>query len=173
VPLLAAASLPQCRRGARESWRPLLAFRARQAGRRSADAIASASLRRCYDQMRIKRASPQRDLFRVLIPAHAPYVNSELELSVRTLRGSDGKKAGGLPSGRPWLFVVATLLCAVAFLAPAAAAAPVGRPSQRGWACRCLAMAFCRHVVFTPPRPWQPNLVADRRRLGSHSHTQN
>src|SRR6266436_6636453 len=69
---------------------------------RAGDCVrAAASLRRCYDQMRIKRASPQRDLFRVLIPAHAPYVNSELELSVRTLRGSDGKKAGGLPSGRP------------------------------------------------------------------------
>jgi molybdate transport system substrate-binding protein len=58
-------------------------------------------------------------LFRLLIPA--PYVNSALELSVRTLRGSDGKKDGGLPPGRAWLCVVATLLCAVALLAPAAA----------------------------------------------------
>src|SRR5260370_26807139 len=58
-------------------------------------------------------------LFRLLIPA--PYVNSALE--VRTLRGSDGKKDGGLPPGRAWLCVVATLLCAVALLAPAAAAA--------------------------------------------------
>src|SRR5260370_1667203 len=56
-------------------------------------------------------------LFRLLIPA--PYVNSALE--VRTLRGSDGKKDGGLPPGRAWLCVVATLLCAVALLAPAAA----------------------------------------------------
>src|SRR6266446_6520795 len=44
-------------------------------------------------------------------------------LSMRTLRGSDGEKAGGLPRGRPWLCVVATLLCAVALLAPAAAGA--------------------------------------------------
>src|SRR5260370_34079426 len=44
-------------------------------------------------------------------------------LSMRTLRGSDGEKAGGLPRGRRWLCAVATLLCAVAFLAPAAAAA--------------------------------------------------
>src|SRR5262244_2008040 len=44
-------------------------------------------------------------------------------LSVRILRGSDGKKALGLPSGCPWRWVVATLLCAIAFLAPAAAAA--------------------------------------------------
>src|SRR5436190_20933443 len=44
-----------------------------------------------------------------------------LELSVRTLRGSDGKKDGGLPRGRPWLCVVAALLCAAALLASAAA----------------------------------------------------
>jgi molybdate transport system substrate-binding protein len=44
-------------------------------------------------------------------------------LSVRILRGSDGKKAVGLPSGCPCRWVGATLLCAVAFLAPAAAAA--------------------------------------------------
>src|SRR5258706_11463143 len=72
----------------------------------------------CDDQLRITYASPQRNLFRLLIPA--PYVNSALELSVRTLRGSDGKKDGGLPPGRAWLCVVATLLCAVALLAPAA-----------------------------------------------------
>jgi molybdenum ABC transporter molybdate-binding protein len=46
-----------------------------------------------------------------------------LELSVRTLRGSDGKKDGGLPRWRAWLCVVAALLCAVAFLAPAVASA--------------------------------------------------
>ena len=44
-------------------------------------------------------------------------------LLVRILRGSDGKKALGLPSGCPWRWVGATLLCAIAFLAPAAAAA--------------------------------------------------
>src|SRR6516225_2005483 len=42
---------------------------------------------------------------------------------VRILRGSDGKKALGLPSGCPWRWVGATLLSAIAFLAPAAAAA--------------------------------------------------
>src|SRR6516165_10407017 len=44
-------------------------------------------------------------------------------LLVRILRGNDGKKAVGLPSGCPWRWVGATLLCAIAFLAPAAAAA--------------------------------------------------
>src|SRR6516165_2505341 len=44
-------------------------------------------------------------------------------LLVRILRGSDGKKALGLPSGCPWRWIGATLLCAIAFLAPAAAAA--------------------------------------------------
>jgi hypothetical protein len=44
-------------------------------------------------------------------------------LSVRTLRGSDGKKAGRLPHGRLWLCAFATLLCAVALLASRAAAA--------------------------------------------------
>jgi molybdate transport system substrate-binding protein len=44
-------------------------------------------------------------------------------LSVRILRGSGGKKAIGLLSGCPWRWVGATLLCAIAFLAPAAAAA--------------------------------------------------
>src|SRR5215472_12784993 len=44
-------------------------------------------------------------------------------LLVRILRGSDREKAVGLPSGCPWRWVVATLLCAIAFLAPAAAAA--------------------------------------------------
>ena len=43
--------------------------------------------------------------------------------SVRTLRGSDGKNAGGLPRWRPCLCAFATLLCAVALLTPAAAAA--------------------------------------------------
>ena len=37
---------------------------------------------------------------------------------MRTLGGSDGEKAGGLPHGRPWLCAVATLLCAIAFLGP-------------------------------------------------------
>jgi molybdate transport system substrate-binding protein len=46
-----------------------------------------------------------------------------LELSVRTLRVNDGKKAGRLPHGYPWLCVVATLLYAVALLAPATAGA--------------------------------------------------
>src|SRR5882724_253590 len=46
-----------------------------------------------------------------------------LELSVPTLRGSDGKKPSGLPRERPYLWAFATLLCAVAFLAPAAGAA--------------------------------------------------
>src|SRR6266446_9851828 len=45
-------------------------------------------------------------------------------LSVRTLRGSDEKRdVFGLPGGRPWLCVAASLLCAVAFLAPTAAGA--------------------------------------------------
>ena len=43
--------------------------------------------------------------------------------SVRTLRGSDGKNAGGLPRWCPCLCAFATLLCAVALLTPAAAAA--------------------------------------------------
>jgi hypothetical protein len=46
-----------------------------------------------------------------------------LGLSVRTLRDSDGKKDGGLPRGRAWLCVAAALLCAAAFLVPAAASA--------------------------------------------------
>ena len=44
-----------------------------------------------------------------------------LELSVPTLRGSDGKKPSGLPRERPYLWAFAILLCAVALLAPAAA----------------------------------------------------
>src|SRR5712691_11466929 len=72
-------------------------------------------------RLRITCASPQRDLFALLIPA--PYGNSALGLSVRTLRDSDRKKDGGLPRGRAWLCVVAAFLCAVAFLAPAAASA--------------------------------------------------
>ena len=43
--------------------------------------------------------------------------------SVRTSRGSDGEKAHGLLRGRPYLYAFATLQCAVALLAPAAAAA--------------------------------------------------
>jgi molybdate transport system substrate-binding protein len=43
--------------------------------------------------------------------------------SVRTSHGSDGKKASALPRGRGCLCAFATLLCAVALLAPAAAAA--------------------------------------------------
>jgi molybdate transport system substrate-binding protein len=39
-------------------------------------------------------------------------------LSVRILRGIDGKKAVGLPRGCPWRWVGAILLCAVALLAP-------------------------------------------------------
>jgi len=42
---------------------------------------------------------------------------------VRTPRGSDGEKAHGLLRGRPYLYAFATLLCAVALLAHAAAAA--------------------------------------------------
>src|SRR5215467_14514743 len=42
---------------------------------------------------------------------------------VRILRGNDGKKAVGLLSGCPWRWVGTALLCAIAFLAPAAAAA--------------------------------------------------
>jgi len=42
---------------------------------------------------------------------------------VRALRGSDGEKAHGLLRGRPYLYAFATLQCAVALLAPAAAAA--------------------------------------------------
>jgi len=72
-------------------------------------------------RLRITCASPQRDLFALLIPA--PYGNSALGLSVRTLRDNDRKKDGGLPRGRAWLCVVAALLCAVALLSPAAAAA--------------------------------------------------
>ena len=72
-------------------------------------------------RLRITCASPQRDLFALLIPA--PYGNSALGLSVRTLRDSDRKKDGGLPRGRAWLCVVAASLCAVALLAPATAAA--------------------------------------------------
>jgi molybdate transport system substrate-binding protein len=53
--------------------------------------------------------------------AHARCVNSNVGLSVRTLRGSDRDKPGGLPSGCPWLWVGAGLLCAAALLAPAAA----------------------------------------------------
>jgi molybdate transport system substrate-binding protein len=44
-------------------------------------------------------------------------------LSVHTSRRSDGKKAGGLLRGHPCLYAFAALLCAVALLAPAAAAA--------------------------------------------------
>jgi len=72
-------------------------------------------------RLRITCASPQRDLFALLIPA--PYGNSALGLSVRTLRDSDRKKDGGLPRGRAWLCIIAALLCAVALLAPAGAAA--------------------------------------------------
>jgi molybdenum ABC transporter molybdate-binding protein len=72
-------------------------------------------------RLRITCASPQRDLFALLIPA--PYGNSALGLSVRALRDSDRKNDGGLPRGRACLCVVAALLCAVALLAPAAAAA--------------------------------------------------
>src|SRR5258707_11934182 len=43
--------------------------------------------------------------------------------SVRASRGSDGEKAHGLLRGRPYLYASATLLCAVALLAHAAAAA--------------------------------------------------
>jgi molybdate transport system substrate-binding protein len=43
--------------------------------------------------------------------------------SVRTPHGSDGKKPSALPRGRGCLCAFATLLCAVALLAPAAAAA--------------------------------------------------
>jgi molybdate transport system substrate-binding protein len=43
--------------------------------------------------------------------------------SVRTSHGSDGKKPSALPRGRGCLCAFATLLCAVALLAPAAAAA--------------------------------------------------
>src|SRR5258707_12304722 len=46
-----------------------------------------------------------------------------LGVSVRTLGGSDGEKAGGLPHGRPWLCAVAALLCPGALLAPATAGA--------------------------------------------------
>jgi molybdenum ABC transporter molybdate-binding protein len=55
--------------------------------------------------------------------AHARCLNSNVGLSVRILRGCDGKKAGGLPRGCPYLCFVAALLCAAALLAPAAAAA--------------------------------------------------
>src|SRR5262249_36239903 len=47
---------------------------------------------------------------------------NHLGLSVRTLRSSDGD-AGGLLRGHPYLCAVATLLCAVALLAPATAGA--------------------------------------------------
>jgi molybdenum ABC transporter molybdate-binding protein len=47
---------------------------------------------------------------------------NHLGLSVRTSRSSDGD-AGGLLRGHPYLCAVATLLCAVALLAPAAAGA--------------------------------------------------
>jgi molybdenum ABC transporter molybdate-binding protein len=46
-----------------------------------------------------------------------------LELSVRALRGSDGEKAHGLLRGRAYRYAFATLLCAVALVPPAAAAA--------------------------------------------------
>jgi molybdenum ABC transporter molybdate-binding protein len=46
-----------------------------------------------------------------------------LERELRTLRGSDRDKPGGVPRGCLYLCVVAALLCAIAFLAPAAAAA--------------------------------------------------
>jgi molybdate transport system substrate-binding protein len=46
-----------------------------------------------------------------------------LASSVRTLHGSDGKKARASPRGPGCLCAFATLLCAVALLAPAAAAA--------------------------------------------------
>jgi molybdenum ABC transporter molybdate-binding protein len=46
-----------------------------------------------------------------------------LELSVRALRGSGGEKAHGLLRGRAYRYAFATLLCAVALLPPAAAAA--------------------------------------------------
>src|SRR5260221_2469818 len=46
-----------------------------------------------------------------------------LGLSVCTSHGSDGKKPSALPRGRGCLRAFATLLCAVALLAPAAAAA--------------------------------------------------
>jgi molybdate transport system substrate-binding protein len=46
-----------------------------------------------------------------------------LELSVRALRGSDGEKAHGLLRGRAYRYAFAILLCAVALVPPAAAAA--------------------------------------------------
>jgi molybdate transport system substrate-binding protein len=46
-----------------------------------------------------------------------------LELSVRALRGSDGEKARGLLRGRAYRYAFATLLCAVALVPPADAAA--------------------------------------------------
>jgi molybdenum ABC transporter molybdate-binding protein len=46
-----------------------------------------------------------------------------LELSVRALRGSDGEKVHGLLRGRAYRYAFATLLCAVALVPPAAAAA--------------------------------------------------
>jgi molybdenum ABC transporter molybdate-binding protein len=46
-----------------------------------------------------------------------------LELSVRALRGSDGEKPHGLLRERAYRYAFATLLCAVALVPPAAAAA--------------------------------------------------
>jgi molybdenum ABC transporter molybdate-binding protein len=46
-----------------------------------------------------------------------------LELSVRALRGSDGEKVHGLLRGRAYRYAFATLLCAVALVPPADAAA--------------------------------------------------
>jgi len=46
---------------------------------------------------------------------------NHLGLAVRTLRGSDGKNAGELLRERLRLCAIATLLCAVALLTPAAA----------------------------------------------------
>ena len=42
---------------------------------------------------------------------------------MRALRGSDGEKAHGLLRGRAYRYAFATLLCAVALVPPAAAAA--------------------------------------------------
>src|SRR6516164_9080499 len=50
-------------------------------------------------------------------------------LLVRILRGSDGKKALGLPSGCPWRWVGATLLCAIASAAAARDLVVYGEPT--------------------------------------------
>src|SRR5262249_55510896 len=80
--------------------------------RRPCEGVIQAD-RGCHRQEAIRELMCRRTVWPVCSKNH-------LGLSVRTLRSSDGD-AGGLLRGHPYLCAVATLLCALALLAPAAA----------------------------------------------------